>query len=146
MPAQPLPPAPPVLSSREVAEAPDLLRRVKADHRSHYGPEATPANFRPLDGFVLFEREAPPDRAGVLYLAPKSDAAARKDLTWARVVKLGDPLMARKNGARIPFSLRVGDRVLLDRLAGHDVTLAGRPYVLAIESDVVLVEVPAEPA
>lgn len=38
-----------------------MLREVRRDHRQKYN--ASVATFRPLDGFVLFEREPLPDRA-----------------------------------------------------------------------------------
>ncbi len=133
----------PALTERQAEEGKAIFAAVKRDHRQHYGDAATVATFRPLDGFVLFEREPLPDRAGAIVLVAKSERAQRTECTWARVLKLGDPLMARKTGARIPFTLKVGQRVLLDRLAGHDIVLSGKSYVLAIESDVHLVEEPA---
>lgn len=126
----------PHLTNADIAAAPDILRRVKRDHRSHV--EATPDTLRPLDGFILFEREPQPETAGAIALVAKSERELSREPTWARVVKLGDPLRTRKTNAPIAFTLAAGDRVLLDARAGHDIVLRGKPYVLAIEADVLL--------
>lgn len=115
-----------------------MLREVRRDHRQKYN--ASVATFRPLDGFVLFEREPLPDRAGAIHLVGRPDSEVRREPTWARVVKIGEPLRARRTDARVPFTLRPLDRVLLDSRAGHDVVLDEKSYVLAVESDVLLVD------
>lgn len=128
----------PDLTARDVAAAPDILRRIKRDHRAHL--DATVETLRPLDGFVLFEREPQALTAGRIHLVSKSERDLSREATWARVVKLGEPLRARKTDAPIAFTLRPDDRVLLTARAGHDIVLDHKPYVLAIESDVVLID------
>lgn len=126
----------PVLTQQDANAAPALLKSVRRDHRAHL--DATVATFRPLDGFILFEREPQPVTAGAIALVAKSERELSRQPTWATVVKLGEPLHARKTHAPIPFTLTPGQRVLLDARAGHDLVLEGKSYVLAIESDVLL--------
>lgn len=106
--------------------------------------------FLPLNGFHIFEREPEPDRSGRIILIRKSADDQRKDVSYARVVKVGKPgrLPKSKSGALEPVSLKVGDRVLLTRYAGYDVEVAetSKRYVVAAEQDVHLVVPEADAA
>ena len=60
----------------------------------------------------------------------------RYEQTIATVVKLGAPARTDKRGTPVPFSVRPGDRVAIDKFAGHDIVLQGTAYVLAKEADI----------
>jgi len=116
-------------------------------NNTHTGWAATTSNanskltldtFKVLDGWVLFEREDPPDRFGDIHLVGKSDKDRRYRPTPARVVRVGESDQNKK-GVFVDPQLKVGDRVALGRFAGHDIEIDGKLYVIATEDDVACV-------
>lgn len=95
-------------------------------------------NFRVLDGWILFEREDQITKVGKIELVGKSDKDRRYRPTPARVIQVGPADQTSKGGFVKP-TLKVGDRVVLNRFAGHDIELGGRLYVVAVEDDVTCV-------
>lgn len=99
------------------------------------GDEIDPKNFTPLDGYILFERMEPETKAGKIFLVPRDPEKARYEATRARVVRVGYPRRL-KTGVLVPPTLKEGETVVLVGFAGHDITLSGRRYVVAVEDDV----------
>lgn len=77
-------------------------------------------SFQPIAGFVLIERYEPEEKWGSLVvLAPDADKQ-RKSIGVGVVVAIGDGEVSEKSGKRLPMETRIGDVVLLDSYAGHD--------------------------
>lgn len=94
--------------------------------------------FIPNAGFALFKREPGDTMAGRIHLVDKGDDDRRKEVTVAVVVRLGPEDRVGKKNSAVPWSLKVGDRVMLDAWAGHDIEVAetGERFVLTGENDV----------
>lgn len=98
-----------------------------------------------LNGLVLVKRDPPETMVGSLIVIPKAVEKRRYEPTQAVVMKIGKPDRTDK-GATIPNCLKVGDRVVLDKFAGHDVAIEGDDdgsYVIVAEADVLCVLDPA---
>lgn len=95
--------------------------------------------FRGLNGFHLFQRETAAVKEGRIFLVAKNDDKLRREVTWARVIRVGLPgrLLKSKRGAMETNVLAEGDRVLLTRYAGYDVEEyeTGKRFVIAAEQD-----------
>lgn len=65
------------------------------------------------------------------------DAAKEKSLE-AEVVALGSGRV-KDDGTRIPFEVKVGDRVLISKYGGSEVTLGSEKYTLLREDDIVAI-------
>lgn len=77
----------------------------------------------PNRGFVVLKREDQQTVEGAILLVPQSEDDRRKRPTVARVVKIGNPDRTEKTDAPIPFQVKVGDRVIVDAFAGHDIEI-----------------------
>ncbi len=63
---------------------------------------------------------------------------AKKKQEQAVVIALGTG-KKDKNGEIIPFSVKVNDRVLIDKYAGQEVTINDETYVIARDEDLIAV-------
>ncbi len=96
--------------------------------------------FRPTCGFIVIQREQPPPSVGAIHLVAKSADENRKVPAPARVIRLGDPDRCPKTDRHIPFSVREGDRIMVDSFAGHDIELDdGTRYVFIGEAEILCV-------
>lgn len=95
----------------------------------------------PNAGFALFKRERGETKAGRIHLIEKGDDDRRVEPTYATVVRLGPPDRQGKKNTVVPWSIKVGDRVVIDAYAGHDVEVAetGERFVLTGENDILVV-------
>lgn len=96
--------------------------------------ETTVDQFKPLNGFVLLKRRDAATHVGRIIVINRKDQ--RYEQTIADVIKTGHPDKADKTGAPIPFAVKPGDAVAIDKFAGHDIVLQGTAYVLAKEADI----------
>ena len=90
------------------------------------------ATIKPLGQRVLIKRIAAETKtAGGLYLP---DTAKEKPQE-AEVIAVG--MGGRDdNGALIPFTVKVGDRVLISKYGGTEIVLDGEDYLILSENDI----------
>ena len=94
-------------------------------------------NIRPLSDRVLIKvAEAKEEKtAGGLLLSPKTVTG---EPVMGEVVACGSGKYA-SNGSLIPMSVKVGDKVLLNKTAGQTIKVDGEEYTLAYESEIIAV-------
>ncbi|MBA2227600.1 MAG: co-chaperone GroES [Thermogemmata sp.] len=89
----------------------------------------------PLNDKVLIERvEADEKTAGGIILP---DTAKEKP-KQGKVLALGEGKLL-ENGQRVPFQVKVGDRVLFSSYAGNEVQIDGKEYLVMSEDDILAV-------
>jgi len=93
--------------------------------------------FKPLGNRVLLQRDevdGEKTTAGGLIIP---DIAREKPQT-ATVVAVGPGLPMQDGGDawHAPMSVKVGDRVLLGKYSGYDVSLSGNVYTILAETDI----------
>lgn len=94
---------------------------------------------RPLHDHLIVDRDPAETRAGSILIPDKAQQRPR----LATVLAIG-PGKKRDDGQRTPLeAVKVGDRVLIDKWAGHEITLDGEVVVIISASDLHAV-VPAE--
>lgn len=95
----------------------------------------------PNAGFALFKREPGQAMAGKIHLVAKGDDDRRVEPTYATCIRLGPPDRVGKKNVEVSWSIKPGDRVVIDAYAGHDVEVAetGERFVLTGENDVLVV-------
>ncbi len=87
---------------------------------------------RPLYDRILARRLDEPDKtAGGLFIP---DNAKEKPLE-ATVIAIGSGKLLA-NGAPQPISVKVGDKILIAKYSGSDVTLVGKDHIIVREDDV----------
>jgi chaperonin GroES len=92
-------------------------------------------NVVPLNDHIVLERlEAEEKTAGGILLPD----TAREKPRQGRVLSLGQG-KRQENGARAPFQVKVGDRVLFSAYAGQEITLDGKEYLLMTEDDLLAI-------
>jgi chaperonin GroES len=97
--------------------------------------QMTKTKLRPLGDRVLARRlEADEKMKGGIILP---DSAKKKQET-AEVLALGTG-KKDKSGVMIPFSVNVGDKILVDKYAGQEVTIDGEEYVIVRSEDIIAV-------
>lgn len=92
-------------------------------------------NIKPLNDRVLIERVEVSDTTAGGIVLPDS---AKEKPTEGRIVATGDGRRTDK-GARMPLSVKVGDRVLFSSYAGTAVKDAGNEYLILDESEILAV-------
>lgn len=93
------------------------------------------AKLQPLGNRVLAKRlEAEENLKGGIILP---DSAKQKQET-AEVLALGTG-KKDKSGNDIPFSVAVGNKILIEKYAGQEVTVDGEEYIIVKEDDVIAV-------
>ena len=92
-------------------------------------------NVTPLGDKILVRRlEAEEKTAGGILLPD----TAREKPRQGKVLNLGEGKRL-ENGARVPFQVKVDDRVLFSSWAGNEVTIDGEEYLLMTEDDILAV-------
>lgn len=90
---------------------------------------------KPLGNRVLAKRlEAEEKMKGGIILP---DTAKKKQET-AQVVAIGTGKTDKK-GNSIPFSVKVGDKILMDKYSGQEVTVEGEEYVILNADDIIAI-------
>lgn len=111
--------------------------RAKAQKRSApagkpTSPKAASPGLRPVKDRVAVKRvERAESKVGSLYV-PDS---AREKPQEAEVVAVGSGRIL-KSGAKVPLELRPGDRVLVGKWSGSEVTLGGVEYLILREDEI----------
>ncbi len=107
-------------------------------------------NFKPMNGFILVRRDEQERNVGAIVLVEKSDDSLRKDCSWATVIRTGGLERATKvcryepnkqpyaTDRLIPLDVKAGDRVFIDKYAGHDIEIkeTGERFVLVGDQEV----------
>ncbi len=94
-------------------------------------------NIRPLFDRVLIKVSEPKEEktAGGLLLSPKTVTG---EPVMGEVVACGGGKYAA-NGELIPMSVKVGDKVLMNKNAGQNIKVDGEELVLVYESEIIAV-------
>ena len=88
---------------------------------------------RPLGDKILVKRnEAASKTESGIYL-PES---AKDKPKQGKVIAVGDGILNKENGQRIPFSVKKGDSVIFSSYAGSEVKIDGEPYLIMTEEDI----------
>jgi chaperonin GroES len=94
-------------------------------------------NIRPLFDRVLIKVSEPKEEktAGGLLLSPKTVTG---EPVTGEVMACGGGKYAA-NGELIPMSVKVGDKVLLNKNSGQSIKIDGEDYTLVYESEIIAV-------
>lgn len=96
----------------------------------------TKVNLRPLHDKILVERdEAAAQTAAGIYLPQSS----KEKPTTATVLAVGEGTLNETTGQRIPLDIKVGDRIILSKWGGTEITLDGDEYLIINSSDVLAI-------
>ena len=88
---------------------------------------------RPLGDKILIKRaEAESQTESGIFL-PESAKDTPKEGT---IVALGDGVLNRESGERIPFTVKKGDSVIFTSYAGTDIKVDGDEYLIMTEDDI----------
>jgi len=99
-------------------------------------PKAPAAKkIRPLSDHVLVKRLEPEDTVKGGIIIPDS---AKEKPQEGIVVALGDGRKT-KSGKTIPFEVKVGDRVIIEKYTGSDVTIDDEEYTIIKEEGVLAI-------
>jgi chaperonin GroES len=97
--------------------------------------QAVQTKLKPLGNRVLAKRlEAEEKMKGGIILP---DTAKKKQET-AQVIAVGTGKKDKK-GETIPFPVKVGDKILMDKYSGSEVTLDGEEFVILNADDIIAV-------
>lgn len=97
--------------------------------------QAVKTKLRPLGNRVLAKRlEAEEKMKGGIILP---DTAKKKQET-AQVMAVGTGKKDKK-GNTIPFNIKVGDKILMDKYSGQEVTLDGEEFVILNADDIIAI-------
>lgn len=80
-------------------------------------------NYQPTWNRVLVEKEEPPEKLGSFWVPDVS----KLEPFIARVIAVG-PGYFDEEGNHVPMTVKPGDRILMNRWAGYQVTLDGKVY------------------
>lgn len=90
---------------------------------------------KPLYDNVLVQRAEPEERTkGGLFLP----SAAQEKQVWGLVKALGKGKILKNGELRAP-SVKVGDKVLLAKWGGNEITYEGEDYMILKESDLLAI-------
>ncbi|MDP7008635.1 MAG: co-chaperone GroES [Phycisphaerales bacterium] len=90
-------------------------------------------NVKPLGDKLLVQRaEAQTQTDSGIYL-PESATDKPKEGT---VIAIGDGRLNNDSGARIPFTVCKGDKVIFTSYAGTEIKIDGNEYIIMTEDDI----------
>lgn len=93
-------------------------------------------NLRPLHDKILVERdEAAAQTAAGIFL-PES---TKEKPTTATVLAVGEGTLNETTGQRTPLDIKVGDRIILSKWGGTEITLDGDEYLIINAADVLAI-------
>jgi chaperonin GroES len=97
--------------------------------------QAVQVKLKPLGNRVLAKRLEAEDKMKGGIILP--DTAKKKQET-AQVISLGTG-KKDKNGDLIPFNVKAGDKILMDKYSGTEVTLEGEEYIILNADDIIAI-------
>lgn len=96
----------------------------------------TKVNLRPLHDKILVERDAPETQTASGIFLPES---SKEKPTTATVLAVGDGTLNENTGDRIPLDVTVGDKIILSKWGGTEITLDGEEYLIINATDVLAI-------
>lgn len=97
--------------------------------------QMTKTKLRPLGDRVLAKRLEAEDKVKGGIILPDS---AKKKQETAEIVALGTG-KKDKAGVMIPFSVKVGDKILMDKYAAQEITINDEEYVIVRAEDIIAI-------
>jgi len=97
--------------------------------------QAVQTKLKPLGNRVLVKRLEPEEKMKGGIILP--DTAKKKQET-ATVVAIGTG-KKDKNGQPIPFSVKVGDKILMEKYSGQEVTIDGEDLIILRADDIIAI-------
>ncbi len=90
---------------------------------------------KPLGNRVVAQRQEPEEvlKGGIIL----PDSAKKKQET-ALVIAVGSGKVTQ-DGKTLPMSVNVGDKILMDKYSGQEVTIEDEEYVIVKEDDIVAI-------
>ncbi len=97
--------------------------------------QAVQTKLKPLGNRVLVKRLDPEEKMKGGIILP--DTAKKKQET-AAVIALGTG-KNDKSGKLIPFPVKVGDKILMEKYSGQEVTIDGEEFVILTADDLIAI-------
>lgn len=97
--------------------------------------QATQTKLKPLGNRVLVRRLEPEEKMKGGIILP--DTAKKKQET-ATVVAIGTGKVDNK-GKQIPFSVNVGDKILMEKYSGQEISIDGEEFVILRADDIIAI-------
>ncbi len=88
---------------------------------------------RPLGDKILVKRDEAATKTDSGIFLPDS---AKDKPRQGKVVAVGDGILNKETGQRIPFTVKKGDSILFGSYAGTEVKIDGEPYLIMTEEDI----------
>lgn len=88
---------------------------------------------RPLHDKILVKRDEAETKTPSGIFLPET---AKDKPKQGKVIAVGDGILNKETGARIPFSVKKGDSVIFSSYAGSEVKIDGNPYLIMTEEDI----------
>ena len=88
---------------------------------------------RPLGDKILVKRDEAVSKTDSGIYLPES---AKDKPKQGKIMAVGDGILNRDTGERIPFSVKKGDAVLFSSYAGTEIKIEGTDYLIMTEDDI----------
>jgi chaperonin GroES len=88
---------------------------------------------RPLGDKILVKRDEAATKTDSGIFLPES---AKDKPKQGKVIAVGDGILNKENGQRIPFSVKKGDSVIFSSYSGTEIKLDGDPLLIMTEEDI----------
>jgi len=88
---------------------------------------------RPLGDKILIKRSEAQDKTDSGIYLPES---AKDKPREGKVIALGDGVLNKDTGERLPFTVRKGDRVLFTSYGGTEIKIDGQDLLIMSEEDI----------
>lgn len=97
--------------------------------------QAVQTKLKPLGNRILVKRLEPEEKMKGGIILP--DTAKKKQET-ATVVAIGTG-KKDKNGALIPFPVQLGDKILMEKYSGQEITIDGEELIILRADDIIAI-------
>lgn len=88
---------------------------------------------RPLGDKILVKRDEAATKTDSGIFLPES---AKDKPKRGKVIAVGDGILNKDNGQRIPFSVKKGDSVIFSSYSGTEVKIDGDAFLIMTEEDI----------
>lgn len=97
--------------------------------------QKTKIKLRPLGNRILVRRLEPEETLKGGIILPDT---AKKKQEQAEVIAIG-PGKKDKNGKEIPMVVKIGDKILMDKYSGQEITLDDEEFVILRADDIIAI-------
>lgn len=97
--------------------------------------QAVQTKLKPIGNRVLVKRLEPEEKVKGGIILPDS---AKKKQETASVVAIGTGKKDKK-GQSIPFPVKVGDKILMEKYSGQEVTIDGEDFIILRADDIIAI-------